>query len=73
MTSTEPVTATLRSVVDEDLVHAPVTLGAAEPMTALVPPGRGARLVLARAGGAGVAIVSSYDEDGELLRRSGSS
>ena len=67
VTSTEPVTATLRSVVDEDLVHAPVTAGAAEPVTALVPPGV-ARLVLARAGGAGVAIVASYDEDGELLQ-----
>ena len=67
VTSTEPVTASLRSVVDEDLVHAPVTLGAAEPVTALVPPGV-ARLVLARAGGAGVAVVSSYDEDGELLQ-----
>jgi hypothetical protein len=67
VTSTEPVTATLRSVVDEDLVHAPVTTGTAEPVTALVPPGV-ARLVLARAGGAGVAIVSSYDEDGELLQ-----
>jgi hypothetical protein len=67
VTSTEPVTATLRSVVDDDLVHAPATLGAAEPVTALVPPGV-ARLVLARAGGAGVAIVSSYDEDGELLQ-----
>ncbi len=66
VTSTEPVTATLRSVVDEDLVHAPVTAGAAEPVTALVPPGV-ARLVLARAGGAGVAIVASYDETGELL------
>jgi hypothetical protein len=66
VTSTEPVTATLRSVLDEDLVHAPVTAGAAEPVTALVPPGV-ARLVLARAGGAGVAIVASYDEAGELL------
>ena len=66
VTSTEPVTATLRSVVDEDLVHAPLAAGAAEPVSALVPPGV-ARLVLARAGGAGVAIVASYGEAGELL------
>ncbi len=65
VTSTAPVTAALRSVVDEDLVHAPTVLGAAETTTALVPPGD-ARLVLARAGGAGVAVVSAYD-DGELL------
>lgn len=63
--STEPVTAALRSVIDDDLVHAPTVASAAEPMTALVPAGS-ARLVLARAGGAGVALVSAYD-DGTLL------
>ena len=61
VTSTAPVTAALRSVVDEDLVHAPTVLGAAATTTALVPPGE-ARLVLARAGGAGVAVVSAYDD-----------
>ncbi len=60
-----PVTAALRSVVDDDLVHAPAVTGTESPMTALVPAGD-ARLVLARAGGAGVALVATYG-DGELL------
>jgi hypothetical protein len=66
VTSSEPVTATLRSVVDGDLAHAPVATGADAAMSALVPPGA-ARLVLARAGGAGVAVVASYDESGREL------
>ena len=65
VTSTAPVTAALRSVIDEDLVHAPTVTGTQSPVTALVPPGD-ARLVLARAGGAGLAVVSAY-RDGELL------
>ena len=65
VTSTAPVTAALRSVVDDDLVHAPAVLGASAATTALVPTGD-ARLVLARAGGAGLAVVSAYD-DGKLL------
>jgi hypothetical protein len=68
VTSSEPVTATLRSVVDGDLVHAPVATGGDAALTALVPPGA-ARLVLARAGGAGVAIVASYDERGKRLQQ----
>ncbi len=67
VTSSEPVTATLRSVVDGDLAHAPVATGADAAMSALVPPGA-ARLVLARAGGAGVAVVASYDENGRRLQ-----
>ncbi|MGH3346709.1 MAG: DUF5719 family protein, partial [Nocardioides sp.] len=46
VTASEPVTATLRSVVDGDLGHAPVATGGDAAMTALVPPGA-ARLVLA--------------------------
>lgn len=65
VTSTAPVTAALRSVVDNDLVHAPTVTGTAAPMTALVPAGE-AKLVLARAGGAGLAVVAAYG-DGELL------
>lgn len=65
ISSTQPVTAALRSVVDEDLVHAPTVATTSAATTALVPPGS-ARLVLARAGGAGVALVSAYD-DGKLL------
>jgi hypothetical protein len=63
---TEPVTATLRSQVDDDLVHAQVVATSEAPTTALVPPGD-ARVVLGRAGGAGVAVVTAYDADGEEL------
>lgn len=63
--ATAPVLASLRSVVDDDLVHASPVSGSANPMTALVPPAA-ARLVLAQAGGAGVAVVTSY-ADGEVL------
>ncbi|HEX6149380.1 DUF5719 family protein [Nocardioides sp.] len=67
VTASDPVTATLRSVVDGDLVHSPVATGGDAALTALVPPGA-ARLVLARAGGAGVAVVTSYDENGRQLQ-----
>lgn len=63
--STGPVAAGLASVVDGDRVHAPVVTRAQEPTTALVPPGRSS-LVLAGAGGAGVATVAAYD-DGRML------
>lgn len=65
VTSTVPVTAALRSVVEADLVHAPTVTGTEAPMTALVPAGE-AKLVLARAGGAGLAVVVAYG-GGELL------
>jgi hypothetical protein len=52
-------------VVDEDLVHAAPVTASANPMTALVPPGE-QRLVLAQAGGSGVAVVTSH-ADGEVL------
>jgi len=65
VTSTAPVTAALRSVVGDVLVHAPSVIGTDAPMTALVPVGE-AQLVLARAGGAGVAVVAAY-ADGRLL------
>ena len=65
VTSTAPVTAALRSIIDDDLVHAPTVTGTESPVTALVPAGD-AELVLAMAGGAGVAVVSAYG-DGELL------
>ncbi len=66
VTSSEPVTASLRSVVDGDLVHAQPVSASEAPTSALVPPGD-AHLVLARAGGAGVATVTSYDADGDRL------
>jgi len=63
-----PVTATLRSQVDGDLVHAQAVATTEAPTTALVPPGE-ARVVLARATGAGLAVVTAYDADGrELLQ-----
>lgn len=65
VTSTAPVTVALRSVLGGDLVHAPTVTGTEAPMTALVPAGD-ATLVLARADGAGVAVVAAYG-DGELL------
>lgn len=63
--STAPVTAALRSVVGADLVHAPTVTGTDAPMTALVPAGE-AKLVLAGASGAGLALVAAYG-GGELL------
>lgn len=63
--ATAPVVPTLRSVVSEDLVHATPVTASANPLTALVPPGE-QRLVLAQAGGSGVAVVSAY-ADGEVL------
>ncbi|MGZ5400149.1 MAG: DUF5719 family protein, partial [Nocardioides sp.] len=65
VTSTAPVTAALRSIIDDDLVHSPTVVATESPVTTLVPPGE-ARLVLGRAGGAGVAVVSAYG-NGELL------
>ena len=63
--STGPVTAGLASVVDGDLVHAPVVTRARKPITALVPPGESS-LVLAGSERAGVATVAAYD-GGRLL------
>lgn len=68
VTSTQPVTATLRSIVDGDLVHAPAVTSTESATSALVPAGD-ARLVLARAGGAGVATVTAYDADGTRLSK----
>lgn len=66
--ATEPVTTTLRSVVDGDLVHAQPVSAADVATTALVPGGD-AHVVLGRAGGAGVAAVAAYDADGKRLRQ----
>ncbi|QZY30019.1 DUF5719 family protein [Nocardioides coralli] len=68
LSATEPVSATLRSVVGEDLVHATRVAGSTNAMTALVPPGE-ARLVLAGAEGSGIAQVTAYDADGRRLQR----
>lgn len=66
ITSTAPVTASLRSVVDGDLSHAPSVLPSGEPMTALVPPGA-ASVVVADARGVGVVAVDSWTADGKEL------
>jgi hypothetical protein len=68
LVATQPVTAALRSVVGDDLVHATRVSASDSAMTALVPPGD-ARLVLAQAEGAGVATVTAYDADGRRLER----
>lgn len=67
--ATAPVTATLRSVVEGDLLHAPPVSASEVATTALVPDGD-AHLVLGRAGGAGVALVAAYDAEGKRLEES---
>ena len=68
VTSTEPVTAGIRSVVDGDLSQAaPVVRGGA-PMTLVVPPGRSSVLV-ADAEGVGVVTVSSWNDAGKELKQ----
>ncbi len=66
VTSTQPVTSTLRSVVDEDLVHAAPVTASDQPTTAVVPAGE-STLVLGRAEGSGVALVTAYDVAGKEL------
>lgn len=68
LSASAPVAASLRSVIGDDLVHAPVTAPTDAAATALVPPGE-ATLVLARAGGAGLAVVTAYDARGRRLSR----
>lgn len=63
--ATAPVTAALRSVVGGDLVHAPTVAGTEATTTALLPAGE-AELVLARAGGSGLAVVAAYGDGGLL-------
>ncbi len=66
VTSTRPVTTTLRSVVDDDLSHVAPVAASAEAMTLLLPPGD-ARVVLGDATGVGVATVSAWTADGRAL------
>lgn len=66
VTSTQPITSTLRSVVDDDLVHAAPVTTSDQPTTAVVPAG-GSTLVLGRAEGTGVALVTAYDASGDEL------
>ena len=66
VTSSEPVTSSLRTVVADDLSHAVPVSPSAEPMTALLPPGSSS-VVLADAGGAGVATVEAWTAQGKAL------
>lgn len=66
LTSTRPVTATVRSVVGDDLSHAAPVTASSEPMTLLVPPGDG-RVLLGAASGVGVATVSAWTAEGRAL------
>ena len=63
--STVPTTATLRSVVEGDLVHAAPVPASDATMTAFVPPGT-ARVLLGQASAIGTVRVRSYAE-GKLL------
>lgn len=66
VSSTRPVTSALRSVVEDDLSHAAPVIASREPMTLLVPRGVG-RVLLADAGGVGVATVEAWDAAGDEL------
>ncbi len=67
VTSTEPVTAGIRSVVDGDLsLAAPVVRGGS-PMSLVVPPGR-ASVLLADAAEVGVVTISSWNDAGKALK-----
>lgn len=66
VTSTSPVTSTLRSVIGDDLSHAAPVSPSGAPMSLLVPAGTG-RVVLADAGGVGVATVSAWTATGRKL------
>jgi Family of unknown function (DUF5719) len=66
VTSTGPVTAGSRAVIDDDLsLPAPVQRSGS-PMSLVVPPGR-ASVVLADAGGVGTATISSWNRAGRQL------
>lgn len=68
VTSTVPVTASLRSVVAGDLSHAAPVVPADQPMTVLVPEGQGS-VVLADAEAVGVATVAAWTADGKELEK----
>lgn len=67
VTSTEPVTASARSVVAADLSQAAPVLPSGSAMTAVLPSGRG-RLVLAGATGVGVVEVKAWTAAGRALK-----
>ena len=66
VSSTGPVTATLRQVVDGDLSLLPPAAPIAEPTALVVPQGR-KRLMLADPSAVGVATVTALTADGEEL------
>ena len=66
VSSTVPVTSSLRTVTAGDLSHAAPVLPVGEPATLLVPPGTGS-VLLADAGGVGVATVAAWTAEGRAL------
>lgn len=67
VTSTAPVSSSLRSVLDDDLSHPAPVAPIQAPSTLLLPPGK-ASVLLADAGGVGVATVESWTADGKQLK-----
>lgn len=68
VTSSEPVTATSRSVVGGDISHAVPVVPSDKAMTVLVPQGQAA-VVLGDASAVGVATVDAWDADGKQLEQ----
>jgi Family of unknown function (DUF5719) len=66
VTSTEPVTAGIRSIVDGDLSVAAPVLRGTTPMSLVVPPGQ-ASVLLADAAEVGVVTISTWSEAGRQL------
>lgn len=66
VTSTGPVTAGLRSVVDRDLSQAAPVLRGGTPMSLVVPPGK-ASVLLADSAKVGVATITSWNDAGKEL------
>ncbi len=67
VTSSEPVTAGIRSFVDADLSLAAPVVPGGTPMSLVVPPGR-ASVLLADASEVGVVTVSSWNDAGKELK-----
>ena len=67
VTSTEPVTAGIRSVVAGDLSLAAPAVRGGTPMSLVVPPGR-ASVLLADAADVGLVTVSSWNDAGKALK-----
>ncbi len=67
VTSSHPVTASTRAVTDGDLSRSVAVLPSDSRMTALVPSGRSASVLLADASRVGVVVVNAWSARGEEL------